>query len=94
MLKTRDRSGWNEGIFIDNAAKIYAVHQKQPVATMEVRYVLCDKPKWTCRLTMPVSSSNKHKSDDTKKKGAGQLECKLNWQNGTGAMPPLEYIAT
>ncbi|KAF1781756.1 hypothetical protein GQ600_3458 [Phytophthora cactorum] len=58
-LKSRERSGWNEAKYIENAALIYAERHKQQSEFMPALMPLRNKPKWTDRLTTPAGTMRK-----------------------------------
>eukprot|EP00644_Phytophthora_capsici_P019069 jgi/Phyca11/52094/gw1.507.4.1 len=61
-VKSRERSGWNDEMYLDAALKIYAERHKQPFEFLAAWNELKDKPKWTTKITSESSARAKRKA--------------------------------
>jgi hypothetical protein len=93
-LKRRECSGWNEAMYIANAAKIYNKRHKQPSEFKAAWEVIRDKPKWTSKLTTASIITNKRKADDEPavSRPGGQKAAKRNSKQSATAMRPDVHL--
>lgn len=61
-VKSRERSGWNDEMYLDAALEIYAERYKQPFEFLAAWNELKDKPKWTSKITSDSSARAKRKA--------------------------------
>ncbi|KAE9047777.1 hypothetical protein PR002_g850 [Phytophthora rubi] len=74
-LKSRERSGWSEEMYLDAAMQVYADRHKQPFEFLAAWKELKDMPKWTSNLTSEASARAKRKAgEDAAEKKASVME--------------------
>jgi hypothetical protein len=62
-LKSKERSGWNEAMYVENACKIYAERYNSSFGDLLSTWqILRNNPKWIAKLS--TMKSNKRKSRD------------------------------
>ncbi|KAE8903706.1 hypothetical protein PF002_g19512 [Phytophthora fragariae] len=61
-VKSRERSGWSEEMYLDAALQVYADRHKQSFEFLAAWKELKDKPKWTTKLTSDGAARAKRKA--------------------------------
>ncbi|KAG1692172.1 hypothetical protein DVH05_025602 [Phytophthora capsici] len=75
-LKSKERSGWNEEMFVKSAVSIYGERHKQPFEFLDAWNELRDKPKWIQRLTASSTTLGTQRKKEAVPRPEGQKAAK------------------
>lgn len=89
-VTSRERSGWNDAMYLDAALKVYQERRKQPFEFLAAWKELKDKPKWTNKITSASSIGVKRGTSDVAslerpegRKAAKAANAKTNESHGS-----------